>query len=237
MARKKKSVKDSQNVPQYKLRGLSEIRSLDPNFQTGWLTGKGDTICENLAFARELHVVVCDQEDRPIYDQPVWAEAPGAVIVGIDTHGHLALLEHFRTAPVTDAVSTYPSVDLKKHGRKSFEFPRGLAKPGESALETAVREAEEETGLAASNPQIIGATNPNTTYCLFDTPIVLVRLKHRAGRHAIDSTEPIPRPQKPNSVFKPVVEIMRLIRDGQITCGHTKSAFATFMAFESHPAK
>jgi 8-oxo-dGTP pyrophosphatase MutT (NUDIX family) len=102
-----------------------------------------------------------------------------------------------------------------------------MAKAGESPLETAVREAEEETGLAARAPEIIGQTNQNTAYHLFDTPIVRVSLGPEVGRHKPDPTEGIARPPEATSILKTVAEIAELIRSGQIVCGFTKAAFVT----------
>ncbi len=213
-----------------KLHWLHAIRKEYPSFRPSWQRSEGDLICFNHEFASVLHVVACDDHGAPVYDQPVWAERPGAVVVGVDERGHIAVIEHSRGAPLGVGSARQTGVELAQHGRVSFEFPRGNSNAGESPLETAVREAEEETGLAASDPELIGETNQNTTYFLFNTAIVRVRLSARTPRFAVDATEPIKVPLDRTSVLKPPAEVAAMIRTGQIFCGFTKSAFASHLA-------
>lgn len=48
---------------------------------------------------------------------------------------------------------------LGKHGTNEYSFPGGKVEVGESFIETAIRETEEETNLELKNPQIIAFSN------------------------------------------------------------------------------
>ena len=51
-----------------------------------------------------------------------------------------------------------------------WNFPGGRAEPGESAQETAVREAEEESGLVATDPVFLAVLDgPSGDYVVFIT--------------------------------------------------------------------
>jgi 8-oxo-dGTP pyrophosphatase MutT (NUDIX family) len=53
--------------------------------------------------------------------------------------------------------------DLRRHGGE-ISFPGGRSEEGESYLETALREAEEEIGLARSRVEVVGALPPIGTF-------------------------------------------------------------------------
>ena len=61
----------------------------------------------------------------------------GAAAVIVDRFGHVLLVRH-----------TY--------GRLNWELPGGASEPGESVVETAVREVREETGLEARPERLMG---------------------------------------------------------------------------------
>jgi 8-oxo-dGTP pyrophosphatase MutT (NUDIX family) len=119
------------------------------------------------------------------------------------------------------------AIQLWAHGRESWEFPRGNSKEGEDALQTAKREAEEETRLPVNADRVLGYTNQNTAYNLFNTPVVLTSVKYEAKGTDADSdlTEEIE-----DLVFKSPTEILSMIRAGNIICGHTVAAFAIYIS-------
>lgn len=53
-----------------------------------------------------------------------------------------------------------------RHGSEcvTLEFPAGLVEKGESPLEAAKRELEEETGLMAGSMELIGVASPNAAF-------------------------------------------------------------------------
>ncbi|RNL63389.1 CoA pyrophosphatase [Nocardioides marmoriginsengisoli] len=61
------------------------------------------------------------------------------------------------------AVLTERSADLRKHAGE-ISFPGGRRDPGEDLVDTAVREAEEEIGLAPADVTILGGLPPLGTF-------------------------------------------------------------------------
>lgn len=61
------------------------------------------------------------------------------------------------------AVYTERNADLRKHAGE-ISFPGGRRDPGEDLLDTALREAEEEIGLARADVRVIGALPPFGTF-------------------------------------------------------------------------
>jgi 8-oxo-dGTP pyrophosphatase MutT (NUDIX family) len=61
------------------------------------------------------------------------------------------------------AVFTERDPDLRKHPGE-ISFPGGRRDPGESLLETALREAEEEIGLAREHVRVVGELPPIGTF-------------------------------------------------------------------------
>lgn len=203
------------------------LQSDKPNHKLEWKRGDGDVIVEQFGYARLIHVVNTSA-DRDAYDQIVWAYYPGAVCVIVNSAGKLGLVKTFRAAPITsDSQELWDpdELDFSKHGRISWEFPRGDSKTGEDALQTAKREAAEETGLCVSVEKVLGYTNQNTAYNLFNTPVVLARATKEQSAVPIDPTEDIGGVD-----FKSPIDLLAMIRDGEIICGHTKSAFAMYIA-------
>jgi 8-oxo-dGTP pyrophosphatase MutT (NUDIX family) len=66
----------------------------------------------------------------------------GVVIRPIEGVWHVALIEPRKDEPTNDK-------PLRKTSRAIFALPKGLVDPGETPVETAVREVKEETGLLA----------------------------------------------------------------------------------------
>lgn len=212
-------------MAQQKLKWLSNALDV----ATRWIRGTGDVIVEQRGYGRIYHVVnVAD--GRAAYDQIVWAHFPGAVCVLQNSIGQLALVKTSRAAPLKSDTSEMwdPfAIQLESHGRESWEFPRGNSKEGEDAFQTAKREAEEETRLPVNADRVLGYTNQNTAYNLFNTPVVLASTNDGVeGSEAdSDSTEEIEE-----LVFKSPIEILSMIRDGNIICGHTVAAFAIYIS-------
>ncbi len=208
---------------------LSKASVPIPGFHAGWQPDPPDVIAANPRFGTIMHAVVHGPDGAPIYDQPVWAEPLGAVIVPLQPDGSVVFVENHR--PVVAAGPwEYPPRTLDGCGCVSLELPRGFANPGEEPLATAVREAEEELGMEVGVVERLGLANPNTTYCIGGHEIYLARLTGRPStRHPPDLAEGIVR-----TVTLDVPGLLHAIRSGRIFCGITKSALMTF--FASQPA-
>lgn len=211
-----------------RLKALSEAGRMDPEYLPQWRRGGGDLIIANRAFGTILHAAICDDSGKVLYDQPVWAEPGGAIIVPRNPRGAIGLVELYRPVLNNSPLAEYPPVDLSGHGRFSLELPRGFPEEGETPEETALREAEEETGFEALNVTKIGESNFNTTYFLANTLIFLVELSDRKASPAFnDIAEHIRRVR-----FLDRREVFEEVSRGVIFCGATKSALMTYFARE-----
>ncbi|GAX36537.1 NUDIX hydrolase [Nodularia sp. NIES-3585] len=209
---------------------LSQFLAKYPSLKISWKRGDENIICSNPKFGTILHVVVCNDAGEPLYDQPVWSEPIGSIIVPIDTTGRIVLIENFRHVPPTaDTPGIYPPSDLSKQGRISLELPRGFASPNESAEDTARREVEEETGFQVQEIIFLGENNTNTTFFLNNATIWLAYVAQSEDLSSSpDSYEFI------NSVrLLNMEEVFTCLQSGQIICGSTKSALLHYLAWKS----
>jgi 8-oxo-dGTP pyrophosphatase MutT (NUDIX family) len=213
-----------------KIRYLSEVSTEYPSLEIGWERRDENVICSNPKFGSILHVAVCNEFGEPLYDQPVWAEPIGAIIVPIDTKGRIMFIENFRHIPSKeDNLGIYPPSDLSKQGRLSLELPRGFPLPNESPEDAARREVEEEIGFQVQRMISLGANNANTTLFLNNSTIWLAYMtESQKSDLAPDPYEFI------NSVrLLNMEEVLTCLQAGQILCGLTKSAILHYLAWKS----
>ncbi len=87
--------------------------------------------------------------------EPVPAEAAPLLPTFPDAR-HSAVLLLLADGPSgAEVLLTRRSMQVSSH-RGEISFPGGRCDPGESPIETALREAEEEVGLDASRPEVVG---------------------------------------------------------------------------------
>jgi 8-oxo-dGTP pyrophosphatase MutT (NUDIX family) len=111
-----------------------------------------------------------------------------------------------------------------RHGTRqvTLEIPGGLVEEGDSPEEAAERELFEETGFRASEIIPLGFVHPNPAiqnnrcYTFIAKDVVL------AGEQSLDEKEDI------EVLCRPITEIPRLIRDGEITHSLVLAAFYRF---------
>ncbi|MFB9994898.1 NUDIX hydrolase [Deinococcus oregonensis] len=93
-------------------------------------------------------------------------------------------LPHFRRAAVLVALTREPdprvlltvrSTDLPTH-KGQIAFPGGSLEPGETPIEAALREADEEVGLASDLPEVLGELDDVFTPIGFHVTPVLARV-------------------------------------------------------------
>jgi 8-oxo-dGTP pyrophosphatase MutT (NUDIX family) len=213
-----------------KLRYFSDAADRVPGLTPDWTPGGRDVVLSNPEYGMIVHVLVCQDDDRPLYDLPAWAEPRGAIIVPVTADGRLVLVENLR--PVLAAsrrADRYPPGELSERGRTSLEFPRGFAKSGEPSETTARREAEEETGLAVESVRLLGECNANTSFQMNNIPVFVARMLDRPGTEAPDSTEVIRAVR-----IVTLSEVVDLCRSGEIVCALTKAALLHYLVSEAN---
>ena len=99
-----------------------------------------------------------DAEGGPPSGEPT----PAAVLVAVVSRAEPTLLLTRRT-------------DNLRHHAGQIAFPGGRAEPGEDAVRTALREAQEEIGLDAKSVRVLGTGDPYRTVTGFAvTPVVAI---------------------------------------------------------------
>lgn len=113
--------------------------------------------------------------------------------------------------------------------RWTLELPRGIRKPGESAVACALREGHEEAGAertATSRVVDLGIHDPDTGILRQQARVIAITdITVDPARVDRDVSESLMRP-----VAIPVRVYLDMVRDGQITCGWTNGAFTKALA-------
>ncbi len=167
--------------------------------------------------------VVVNEEGAPIFDRPIYREAPNvhAVVYGRDTEGKIRAAVISQPRPHADD-PTQPGNDHPPvvFGQTPMGFllskiaGNGNIVPTETGAVGAVREAGEETGaqvvIKVTQPKY-AFINPNPTFVATWGELYFIEVDlSRIERLKPDHTEPIF-----SAEYLPVPELLRRIREGQ----------------------
>lgn len=220
------------------VRELSEALRRNPSLKDKieWLFAPEGAII-NDRFGTFKHLVVYHLNGKPKYDMIAYDEhnaqstergpsITGAVVVPYFIEqdkglAKLALIEQVRPAVINGKTG-------KRGKMVSLEFPRGLSKPGEKNIETALREGGEETGKYLRKVKQIGVTVPNTSF-----------FGHGAGIYSAEfdpAIEVYLRPDAKERIlsmnYHTLPSLMYSIRQDPsfMYCAFTKSALTDFIS-------
>ena len=211
------------------LRKLADVLKQHPDFSPQWfLPGGGPFV--KIANQRGLgeieQVVVCQPDGTPLWDQPAWTEAIGAVTVVVNKKGEIGLIKNFRPIPLEAGVkATYPErAAFGQHGRVFWEVPRGFPVKAESPEQAAVRKTAEKIGLPVLNVEKIGEFNANNAFFVHNIPVFVAEVDEDwQGKVPGDINEKIFQVK----FYRPE-EVKRMIKDGRIQCALSLAALQLF---------
>ncbi|MFP4624349.1 MAG: NUDIX hydrolase [Gemmatimonadota bacterium] len=123
----------------------------------GWSIQRSEVVEETRLFV--LTRQWARAADGAVHDFLVLAMPDWVQIVALLSDGRFVMVEQFR------------------HGtrRVTLEFPAGIVESGETPLQCAVRELEEETGYVAGAGEVVGRVDPNAA--LQDNELFIVVLR------------------------------------------------------------
>lgn len=111
--------------------------------------------------------------------------------MAIDAHGSkdaAVLLAIYDWPEDPGLIFTERRHDLRRHGGE-ISFPGGRIDPGETLLECALREAEEEIGLDPDLVEVLGALQPTSTIVTSYKVVPFVGLIPAGLEHTLQPTE------------------------------------------------
>jgi len=209
-----------------KVKKLLEVMKEHIHFIPKWKALKGGDLAKP-HFGSVERIVVCEDDDTPIFDQYQVVEKGGAIIVPyyFKDNNPKDILIGLNTC--VRVVVADPKTG-EQGELKSIEVPRGFAIGDEKDSSTAIRELGEETQYVAQKLDLIGYANANTSFFKnygISTFAALID-PDCLGKFTPDSNEKIL-----SCSFYSIEEVRKMLNDNKIFCALTKSALLDFFAF------
>ena len=172
-----------------------------------------------------------------MYDSPWWRLYEDDIV---RPDGSPGIYVRVHTATGAGAIMVIPRTPSGKHllikihrypvDEELWEFPAGLVEVGEDPVETATRELEEETGLAAESARLIGTQFPVAGLMsdTFYTVLAEVPETDESGLK-LQADEGIV-----GAMLVTLDELVRMVRENEIRDGVTLGAVARLLAERNH---
>lgn len=171
-------------------------------------------------YGEVAYAIVVDDDNVPLYDRPVYREAP-----------------HVVTVPFyEEAGQTFVGLVLEARAHGGGDFwgvPRGFLKSGETPEQAALREAGQEAGVEVVLSAVLGGfINPNPTFVATKGPVVFLKVdRERLGQVRPGRGERIYRAK-----FFTTAQLYDMIvageyEGGQMSDGVSLAAIMMFLAY------
>lgn len=197
------------------------------NRKLGWSRRNDSRVIENTEKRITVdHMAWINSNGEPVYDQILRAEAGGGVFLPYDERGRVGLIEVLRpqTPDPERWRKRFPSYNPEELGRQSLEIPRGMCEStDQDSHQTAVREAEEETGKVVTQIEKLGYITDNTTFSPHMTALTIGKVD--MGRKSTAKPDPNEEFTK-GLVFYTCSEVAQFVNKGNLYCGMTLAAIA-----------
>ncbi len=209
-----------------KVKKLLELMKENTKFIPSWKELKGGGL-HNPHFGSVERIVVCEDDDTPIFDQYQVVEKGGAIIVPYYFKDNNPKNVFIGLNTCIRAVVA----DLKtgeQGNLKSIEVPRGFGIGEEEDSKVAIRELGEETQQVVKKLELIGYANANTAYFKnygISTFAALI------DTESLGKFTPDPNEKILNCNFYSVEEVEKMLNENKIFCALSKSALLDFFVF------
>lgn len=200
------------------------------DFEPGWYP-TADGGFENPKFGAIRHVVICDNDGSPLWDQPEISEYPGSIIIPC----FLSTEEEYNLGLIK---KNYAIIECSKTGVQgaviSTEFPRGFAIERDAdPKETVKRVLSKETSDAVQNIHYLGSINPLTSHYrsqkaneVFAARVDPNKVFSASKRELSDQAK---KEGILSSSYHSLKHVNSMVNSGEIFCGLTQAALAKFI--------
>lgn len=156
--------------------------------------------------------VICRDDGRPLWDQFIYNEPIGVILVPVNKRGEIRLITVERLIFKDEA--KFSLCDFSQLGPTPIEIPCGFPFKGEKSQETAARKATEEIGSLILESRLIGYCRPNSTFHPYQIPVYFVLIDDEFQETVpTDVNEKILR-----VIYYPFEEAKKIVVKIQITC-------------------
>lgn len=176
-------------------------------------TQAGHVTSENVAYSGHIFDIVQQQIDTPdglSVQRDLVRHAPAVALLAMTADDQVLINREYRVGINAEA----------------FALPAGLMDPGESVMQSAKRELEEETGYIAQ--ALTPLCSVRSSEGMTDEVVHLVLAKVDAGKRTAKHFD---QDEFVTSQFVPLAEVLAAVQDGRIQSAQSVSAISYYMAF------
>lgn len=176
-------------------------------------TAKGQILDETLQYTGHIFTIVQQHIATPdglTVRRELIKHAPAVALLSLTADDEVLINREYRVGINAEA----------------FALPAGLMNPGETVMQSAKRELEEETGYIAQNLEEMCAVRSSEGMTDEVVHLILARVdKTKRTQQHFDQDEFV------TSRFVPLADVVAAVQDGRIASAQSVSAISYYMAF------